>query len=1116
MGSYRSLCSIIALLLVGLYLWNTAGAYAVVLFSPNDAIDVHASPRDQNSLIYNGSFFPYTLYKKLDPRLLNISYISHILSLESSLNLSTPHRFIVKVIGSDPGRCFNDLEERGLEVYHWFRDAGLAILTIPRYGSPEEVMALAIKLAGLPCVERIWLDNPMRVSIVDSLVLTGVLTLRDSLGANGSGIRIAILDTGVDTSNPNLADSIYAWRDFIYGKSSPYDDNGHGTMVAGIIASRGSTRLGNGSRVWHSINYDMSGEFNYAGPANLTYAINVTLYRGSYINISYSHIYWMESGRDYGVVLVRFDSTAGWVQIARYTGSMLALSRAYHKLLVPSNASIMYLSFIYLSDVANQLGGWWVDDIVVSASSDPMAIIFSDDVEGEMPKEVITSYLWLRTSSRIEGIAPGAQLMVAKVCTSYGVCPESSIMLGIEWAVLGPDGVPNSGDEAHIISISLSAPASTYDPVMQMVDWAYSRGVIVVVSAGNSGPGYETIESPSAARGAISVAASTKVNTTAPFSSWGPSPIDYSLKPDLTAYGMYIVTTAPSGSPYPFAVVSGTSFSAPIVAGLAALIKQLHPSWGPEEVRAALVSTSDTHLYPSMVTNYTMNPYIEGGGIPSVSRAIETRFLPVPAIISFNITEGLNLVTSRPKNILASVSLISYGAPLGVIVEEVTLYRVDKANFSSWVVMPRRGDRFTTNSSMGVSIYVPADASPGYYWGSITLLVEETGRRYRVLYGFKVSEDIRIYGRIIDLMRGSPIGGAVVQAVSSDFTRIYSAAYSDALGFYELRVPRSSVVRITANASSYYQYISTELVFNSDSRYDIAMTPRYGHIRGQALVVVDKAYGFFPFTRFYPDASSLLSHNGSTGIVMRLWDNSIQGLASQAILSGDFDIIVWMSGGIFTPIMDVRDADALIKISQTRGKTIVLEGGDIGWWHRDDDLMRLVAHAIFDKDMTPGTYSLRAVVDHMVLRNISDIITVSTGLDARVVAWPDSVIPWGGGRSIAKWIENDLNYCIVVFENHIAARTLYFTFPLSDISDADLQRSIIANIVSWAILPVRESAPVGGYLVFDRSVVPLATNPAISARGDSYNLLETLGIASFIAFMVAIAIALRAHKEERE
>ena len=54
-------------------------------------------------------------------------------------------------------------------------------------------------------------------------------------GINGSGVKVAVVDTGI-FPHPDLANKIIAWKDFVNNITEPYDDNGHGTHVAGIIA----------------------------------------------------------------------------------------------------------------------------------------------------------------------------------------------------------------------------------------------------------------------------------------------------------------------------------------------------------------------------------------------------------------------------------------------------------------------------------------------------------------------------------------------------------------------------------------------------------------------------------------------------------------------------------------------------------------------------------------------------------------------------------------------------------------------------------------------------------------------------------------------------------------
>lgn len=59
----------------------------------------------------------------------------------------------------------------------------------------------------------------------------------------GEGTRVAVIDTGIDPGHPDLRDRIVAWRDFVNDREHPYDDTGHGTHVAGIIAGDGHTQL---------------------------------------------------------------------------------------------------------------------------------------------------------------------------------------------------------------------------------------------------------------------------------------------------------------------------------------------------------------------------------------------------------------------------------------------------------------------------------------------------------------------------------------------------------------------------------------------------------------------------------------------------------------------------------------------------------------------------------------------------------------------------------------------------------------------------------------------------------------------------------------------------------
>ena len=226
------------------------------------------------------------------------------------------------------------------------------------------------------------------------------------------------------------------------------------------------------------------------------------------------------------------------------------------------------------------------------------------------------------SNGQYSGEAPGAKLVSIKVAGLTGLTHLSTLITGLQWAV---DHQALYG--IRVLNLSLGYPSNqstVTNPLDQAVQAVWNAGITVVTSAGNAGPFNGTILSPGDDPMVITVGAlddmatpSTADDEMADFSSAGPTAIDGWAKPDLVASGRSVVSLAAPGSAIdtqnPSAQVgsanfvgSGTSFSAAITSGAAALVLADNPGLTPNEVKARLLGTTN----PGPVGN----PFVDGHG----------------------------------------------------------------------------------------------------------------------------------------------------------------------------------------------------------------------------------------------------------------------------------------------------------------------------------------------------------------------------------------------------------------------------------------------------------------------------------------------------------------------
>jgi minor extracellular serine protease Vpr len=172
------------------------------------------------------------------------------------------------------------------------------------------------------------------------------------------------------------------------------------------------------------------------------------------------------------------------------------------------------------------------------------------------------------------------------------------------------------------------------------------------------------------------------------FSSMGPT-VDACFKPEISAPGSSIFSTVPGG----YGIASGTSMASPMIAGLAALIKEVHPDWKTMEVKSALMNTATIIKNP-----YNGKPItflLQGAGEADVSKALNTPALIEPRAIviekSNNTKQDFTVKNISTNNINFSLSyelFLDKGEASPVSIELST---------NSLSLSPGSSGRFTVN-----------------------------------------------------------------------------------------------------------------------------------------------------------------------------------------------------------------------------------------------------------------------------------------------------------------------------------------------------------------------------------------------------------------------------------
>ena len=209
------------------------------------------------------------------------------------------------------------------------------------------------------------------------------------------------------------------------------------------------------------------------------------------------------------------------------------------------------------------------------------------------------------------GVAPRANLVSLDVMDDQGTALTSDVIAACSWIL--------ENKSTYNIKVANFSLHSTYpsnfgrDPLDRAVEKLWFAGVTVVAAAGNygnadgtaSGVRYAPGNDPFVITvGALDLGGRANIgdDSIASWSAWG-STYDGFRKPEISAVGRYMVGPVPVGATLPlqrpekvvapgYMELSGTSFAAPVVAGAAAALHGLHPTWGPDQVKGALMKSA--------------------------------------------------------------------------------------------------------------------------------------------------------------------------------------------------------------------------------------------------------------------------------------------------------------------------------------------------------------------------------------------------------------------------------------------------------------------------------------------------------------------------------------------
>ncbi|MCP3027577.1 S8 family serine peptidase [Halobacillus sp. A5] len=420
--------------------------------------------------------------------------------------------------------------------------------------------------------------------------------VRPDTSYTGKGVKVGVVDTGMDYTHPDLEENYQGGFDVIDFDDDPMEttEEGktlHGTHVAGIIGADG----------------DMKGvapdvdlyAYRALGPGGM----------GTSVQVIAAIEEAVEDGMD--VINLSLGNDVNGPDWPTTKAVERAIELGTTVIVAAGNAGPETWT---IGSPATSEHAITVGASALSADQ-PLLTIQGEDkqipvrlLQGSKPWELSKKYPLLEMEGQQVTGAMGKIVLMRRGGTSFAEKAQHAYQKGAEALII----MNNTNEPLRGSIQSLNLPIPVAAVTKEEGEWLLDKGIV--------------------SNQWIDTTTEEVEHGIAPFSSRGPVTSSWSVKPDILAPGVDVVSTVPGG----YQALQGTSMAAPHIAGVAALLKEAHPDWTPEEIKQSLMSTADL----LQQNEEPLPPTEQGAGYVDTASALEPELWMEPGALNFGRIEG--------------------------------------------------------------------------------------------------------------------------------------------------------------------------------------------------------------------------------------------------------------------------------------------------------------------------------------------------------------------------------------------------------------------------------------------------------------------------------------------